>query len=194
MHQLWVTDITYFKIAGRFAYIVVIQDVYTRLIISAVASTSLRAESNIEALTRALDATKEQRRGIQTIHHSDRGSQYIASEYLKLLAEENIHPSMCMAAYENAYVERVIGTLKNEYLNHRGIRNIEHLVEELDRTVLLYNISRPHSSHPKYMTPAAFAEYINGLQEQQRPVMTIYDSRQDEEPGQDAGPEAGHQE
>lgn len=179
MHQVWVTDITYFKLAQRFAYIVVIQDVYTRQILVAVASLTLRAESNIKALNLALAATELQRKGIQTIHHSDRGSQYIDRDYLDLLAQAQMRPSMCMAAYENAYVERVIGTLKNEYLHHRGIRTIEHLVVELQRTVILYNSERPHRAHPKQMTPSEFAGYITGIPEEERPELKIYDSRQD---------------
>lgn len=179
MHQVWVTDITYFWLPGRFAYIVVIEDVYTRLILAAVASRSLRAESNIAALTIALEATAQERIDIETIHHSDRGGQYIDKEYLKLLKKEHMQPSMCIEAYENGYVERVIGTLKHEYLLHRHIQTFDQLVEELERTVILYNTERPHRSLPNMMTPAVFKQWVADLPKDQRPVVEIYDSSDD---------------
>lgn len=50
------------------------------------------------------------------IHHSDRGVQYASNDYIKLLREYGIVPSMteCGNPKDNAVAERVNNTLKNE--------------------------------------------------------------------------------
>ena len=132
IHQAWVTDLTYFRLGERFVYLVFILDVYTRLILAAVASRSMHAEANIKALEGAILRAGDERKGRQTIHHCDFGSQYIDTEYCQLLKEHDFTPSMCEFAYENPYVERVQGTIKNEYLYPRGITTFEELTRVLE--------------------------------------------------------------
>jgi putative transposase len=174
MHQIWATDITYYRLGSRFAYLVFLMDVYTRVILAAVASTHMRAEANIEALRRALAFSAGQRVSLSTVHHSDRGGQYIDIEYCRLLSSHGFEISMCAYAYQNAYIERVQGTIKNEYLQHRSIHYVDQLQEELDRAVLLYNTERPHQALPNWMTPSAYASLVTSLPEERRPRMTIY--------------------
>lgn len=109
----------------------------------------------------------------QLIHHSDRGGQYVSDEYVKLLTEAEIQISMCNQVYENAHVERINGTIKNQYLIHRNITNYEQLVKELDRSVIIYNTKRPHSSLGN-LTPCAFEQHIKELDESKRPNLTIW--------------------
>lgn len=176
IHQLWATDITYFHLPDRFAYIVTILDVYTRLILAAVASLTLCAEANVAALRQALRRTESQRGSRQTIHHSDCGVQYIAREYCDLLDDHHFTISMCEEAWENPYVERVQGILKNEYLLYRSIRTERDLQRELSRTVRLYNTDRPHGELPRRMSPAAFAAWIRSIPAPERPVMILDDT------------------
>ncbi len=112
--QVWQSDITYIYINNRFYYIVFIIDVYTRNIVGYRVSDSLRAIANIKALKMALNKLKTKPNGL--IHHSDRGSQYVDKGYVKLLKESGIKISMGMRAQDNAYAERINGTIKNEYL------------------------------------------------------------------------------
>lgn len=188
IHQAWVCDITYFWLPSRFAYIMLIEDVYTRLIIAALASETLRAEANIAVLAMALDATRAERDGTRTIHHSDYGVQYTAREYLALAGAAHMRLSMCAFAYENAYIERAIGTVKNEYLLHRNITTFSQLKEELARTVQLYNTERPHQTHPGWMPPSAFAAHVRQLNIEDRPILQVYDSNDDRAPRKSAVP------
>ncbi len=176
IHQLWVTDITYFRLPEHFVYIVTILEVYTRLILAAVASQTLRAEANVAALRQALRRTTTQREGKQTIHHSDYGVQYIAREYRALLDDHHFRISMCEEAWENPYAERVQGIMKNEYLAYRSIRTFPGLQRELSRTVRLYNTERPHGELPGRMSPVAFARWIASMPEAERPVMILDDT------------------
>lgn len=173
MHQLWVTDITYIRLLERFAYLVTILDVYTRRILATVAHLTLRAEANVLALQQALRRTRHERGGFPPIPHSDYGGQYIDEKYLALLRSQNIRISMCEEAWENPYVERVQGTLKNEYLTQGEIRTLEELRRRLPRAVELYNGERPHQSLPNWMTPNAFAIWIKQIPSCARPVMVL---------------------
>jgi transposase InsO family protein len=173
-HQAWVTDISYFALPGRFAYIIVIMDVYTRVILSAHASLSLDGEQNLIALKHALRITVEERGRIITIHHSDRGTQYIYKAYLDALRKARMRISMCAAPQQNAYVERVFGTLKHEYLYHLSITSLETLRRELARTVKLYNEKRPHSSLPDALPPRAYYEMVQALPARERPKLRIH--------------------
>lgn len=179
MHQAWATDLTYFRIGARFAYLIFLLDIYTRVILSAVASRTMLAEANIEALKQALIVRRTARRRYETIHHSDRGGQFIDADYCAILRGNRFRPSMCQHAYENAYVERVNGTIKNEYLYPRGITRFESLPAALAQAVHAYNTTRPHLSLPQSMPPAVFAAAIDKLTKAERPKMVLYDSSAD---------------
>ena len=53
INQLWVSDITYFKIQQKWFYIVFVQDVYSRKIIGFNAAAHMFAQANIDALSMA---------------------------------------------------------------------------------------------------------------------------------------------
>jgi|WetSurMetagenome_2_1015567.scaffolds.fasta_scaffold148720_2 putative transposase len=174
-HQVWMTDITYFRLSGRFAYIVTIMELYTRIILAMGASLTLSADENILALNTALAFPDLLRGEGPTIHHSDGGSQYIDTEYQKLLARHQFLCSMGGCAQENPYVERVQGTIKNEYLRYRSIHTIEELHREVVRAQWLYNYQRPHQSLPHMMTPIAFAAWVRTIPQDQRPIVHVHD-------------------
>lgn len=155
INQLWVSDITYVPFEGRFFYVTLITDVYSRMIIGAVASRTLRAEANVRALRQAI-AYRRGNLPSGLIHHSDRGSQYVYELYVGLLDQHCIRISMGNKAWENAHAERVNGIVKNEYLIPLGIKGFDHLVSSLRRNVKKVNQQRPHSQLPQSMTPYAF--------------------------------------
>lgn len=153
--QLWVSDITYVLFEGRFFYVTLITDVYSRRIVGAVASRTLAAEANLRALRQAL-ALRGRRVPSGLIHHSDRGGQYVDQAYVGLLKEHGCCLSMGNKAWENAHAERVNGIVKNEYLIPQGIRSFEHLARSLRQAVERINQQRPHGALPGRMTPCAF--------------------------------------
>jgi len=87
------------------------------------------------------------------------GGQYVSDDYVSLLEGANVRISMCDQVYENAHIERVNGTIKNQYLVHRHITTFDQLVKELDRTISTYNTLRPHSALGN-LTPCAFEQHI----------------------------------
>ena len=89
--QIWLADITYIATGEGWLYLAVILDLFTRKVVSWAMREHMRAELTIAALTMAI-----QRRcpGPGLIHHSDRGSQYAASDYRKILQAAAITQSM----------------------------------------------------------------------------------------------------
>lgn len=173
INQLWTSDLTYFKVHDKFYYIVLILDVYSRFIVGYSVSDNMRAENNIIALRMALNTRKQKKFNFKLIHHSDRGSQYISETYVNLLKEAEIDISMCNEVYENAHIERVNGTIKNQYLIYRNITNFDELKTELERTIYAYNHDRPHSALMG-LTPFAFEQYIKELNNENKPNLPIW--------------------
>lgn len=147
-NQLWVSDITYWKIKGVFVYISFITDAYSRKIIGFHLGDSLQTSQTIEALKMAISGISIKKKELELIHHSDRGTQYCSSEYVKLLENNNIAISMTENGdpLENAIAERVNGIIKEEYLNDYQTDNIEEARDLLEAVVDLYNNERPHMS------------------------------------------------
>lgn len=158
-NTLWQSDITYFNIGGRFYYIVFIIDVYTRQIVGYAVSDHLRAEANLMALKMALSEY-----GPPKIHHSDRGSQYIDKRYVKLLESNGTQISMGLKAQDNAYAERINGTIKNDYLKHWEIRSLPELKKRVKIAVQHYNSKRIHESLPNRITPNEFNLNVDNYQ------------------------------
>lgn len=182
VNQLWTSDITYFSIQDKWYYLTFIMDVYSRRIIGYKAADNLRAINNIDALNMAIKLRGIEDYQNKLIHHSDRGSQYISDAYTEILESHGILISMCQNVLENAHVERVHRTIKNQYLKHRPINNFHQLVKWLDKTVYTYNYERPHSSILK-MTPVEFENFVKELPSNSldRPKLEVFTYQQNDD-------------
>jgi transposase InsO family protein len=150
-NQLWVSDITYIIVGNGFAYLSLITDAYSRKIVGFYLSIDLSADGCIRALEMALDNNPVLRR---LIHHSDRGSQYCCSDYVKILNDNFIKISMTQNGdpRENAIAERVNGILKDELLEKSHL-NYGEAVRNVSIAISIYNHQRPHGCID-YLTPA----------------------------------------
>jgi transposase InsO family protein len=149
-NQLWVSDITYIVVGDGFSYLSLITDAYSRKIVGFYLSKDLSAEGCIRALKMALNNNPVLGR---LIHHSDRGSQYCCSDYVKILNDNFIKISMTQNGdpRENAIAERVNGILKDELLPKAHI-NYKEAIRIVSIAVSIYNHQRPHGSID-YLTP-----------------------------------------
>ena len=148
-NQLWVSDITYWKIDSGHVYISFITDAYSHKVVGYHVAETLEAVESLQALKMALSGLFMEPDGhFQLIHHSDRGVQYCCHEYVTLLKKNNIQISMTENGdpLENAIAERLNGILKDEYLSDIPVRSIEDAREVLSTAVNLYNEDRPHMS------------------------------------------------
>lgn len=148
-NQLWVSDITYWKInTNEHLYISFITDAYSHKIVGWHVAETLEAIQSIVALKKALSAFEGAESLSPLTHHSDRGIQYCSKEYVKLLQDYNIQISMSENGdpLENAIAERVNGIIKEEYLDAYEVNNIKEAKELLDSVIMRYNDDRPHMS------------------------------------------------
>ena len=91
--EVYVSDITYWRINTGHVYISFITDAYSHKIVGYNVANTLEAIESKAALEQALpDLLMGQ--ASQLIHHSDRGIQYCSNEYVKLLQDNNIKISM----------------------------------------------------------------------------------------------------
>ena len=171
INQVWQSDMFYIKIEGKNYYGVTIMDVYSRKLLALHISKSLSAVQLNAAMKKALKARSGQQiRGC--IFHSDRGSQYISTSHKKLLNDQGIKISMCLLPQENAYVERLQGTIKYDYLEpfELGEKTLRYMTPKIQR---YYNQQRPHSSL-NMMTPDNFEQLLANLPENFKPEMSIF--------------------
>jgi len=144
--QVWVGDITYIRLGdGTFVYLAILMDVFTRIIRGWSIGSGLGVELTLQALYRALA------QGRPEIHHSDQGLQYAATDYVAALGRRKVQISMAAVGHaeENPYVERLIGSIRGECLNHVIVLGEKHLRGILKSYFEYYHRSRTHLSLAK---------------------------------------------
>jgi transposase InsO family protein len=147
INQLWVSDITYWKINEGHIYISFVTDAFSHKIVGYQVAETMEAVESIQALQMSLSALGAEPH-LQLTHHSDRGIQYCSYAYVKLLQDYNIKISMTENGdpLENAIAERINGIIKDEYLDGHHVNTILEAKELLKTVVNLYNNERPHMS------------------------------------------------
>ncbi len=118
-NQLWVADFTYVATWTGFVYVAFVIDAFARMIVGWRAAKSMSADLTLDALEQALWARRIKGK---LIHHSDRGTQYIAIRYSGRLIDAGIDPSVGSVgdAYDNALAETINGLFKAEVNRRRG--------------------------------------------------------------------------
>lgn len=119
--RLWLSDFTYVATWGGFVYVAFVIDAYARRIVGWRASRTAHTSFVLDALEQALHDRRPAHRG-GLVHHSDRGSQYVAIKYTERLAEAGIEPSVGSVgdSYDNALAETINGLYKAEVIHRRG--------------------------------------------------------------------------
>lgn len=162
VNQIWVSDITYYRIGESFYYLTFIMDMYSRRIVGYSISKNLRTVyTTIPAIAKAMGTRKDvSLKGL--IFHSDGGGQYFSNEFTKLTSKAGIINSMGVSCYENPNAERLNGIIKNNYLKHYAPINFEQLVRMTDKAVKMYNTQKPHGALEK-MNPVDFENKIKEM-------------------------------
>ena len=119
-NQLWVADLTYVATWSGFVYVALVVDAFSRFLVGWQASRSLRTDLALDALEMAIWRRQARLEGL--VHHSDRGSQYLAIRYTERLAEAGAVTSVGSRgdSYDNALAETIIGLYKTELVRRRG--------------------------------------------------------------------------
>jgi transposase InsO family protein len=119
-NQLWVADLTYVATWAGFVYVAFVIDAFSRFLVGWQAARSLRTDLALDALEMGIWRRRGELDGL--VHHSDRGSQYLAIRYTERLAEAGAVTSVGSRgdSYDNALAETIIGLYKTELIRRRG--------------------------------------------------------------------------
>jgi len=154
-NQVWVADITFVRLKREFVYLAVVLDKFSRKVVGWNLDRTLTARLALAALHMALES-RTPASGL--VHHSDRGVQYAHAEYLRMLRNHGVIPSVSRLGrpYDNGNCERFFRTLKQEEINTKEYKDLEdlrlHIAEFIER---YYNQKRLHSALG-YQSPAEF--------------------------------------
>ncbi|HKR97138.1 MAG TPA: IS3 family transposase, partial [Candidatus Angelobacter sp.] len=126
LNQLWVADITYLRLRTAFVYLAVILDAFSRKVVGWELGRTLATRLVKAALEKAI-ALRQPPPGL--VHHSNRGVQYAAAEYVQTLQAHAMIPSMSRPAnpYDNASCESFMKTLKREEIYANTYVDLAHL-------------------------------------------------------------------
>ena len=145
-NRIWLADITYVETDRGWLYLATVMDLYSRRIVGWAMADHLRTDLPLAALTMAISA---QRPGAGLIHHSDRGVQYAAADYRKVMQSAGFRASMSRKAdcYDNAPMESFFHTLKTELVHHRQYATRAEAKRDIFAYIeAFYNRTRRHSA------------------------------------------------
>jgi len=142
-NQVWAMDITYIPMARGFIYLTAVLDWFTRRVLAWRVAITLEADFCIEAVEEAVA-----RYGAPEIFNTDQGSQFTSTEFIKVLANNDIKISMDGkgAWRDNVFVERLWRTIKYEEVYLRAYASVTEARQSIGRYLTCYNGRRPHSS------------------------------------------------
>lgn len=154
-NKIWVTDITYIPTEEGWLYLAGHKDIWNGEIAGYAMGERISKNLVSESLFRAVSA-KRPAKGL--IHHSDRGSQYCAHDYRRLLEQFGMTASMSRKGncYDNASMESFWGTLKQELVHHRKYRTRQEAMQEISEYIEVFYNRQRRQTKLGYLSPVAY--------------------------------------
>ncbi|MFS1664428.1 IS3 family transposase, partial [Streptococcus sp. zg-JUN1979] len=146
-----VTDLTYVRVNGRWAYVCLIIDLFNREIIGRSVGWHKTAElvkQAIQSIPYALTKVK--------LFHSDRGKEFDNGVIDEILKAFGIIRSLSQPGcpYDNAVAESTYRAFKMEFIQQETFRSLEELTLKTKDYIHWWNYHRLHASL-NYQTPMA---------------------------------------
>ncbi len=157
INQVWVADITYLKVKGKWQYLATVMDLYSRRILGWSLSTNRTTVVTRAALTYAL---KKRDYPKDVVFHTDRGVEYRGAEFQSLLGSHQFKHSMNRPGQctDNAFMESFFHSLKAELIRGTSYNSPKELRRELARYInKFYNTRRLHSGL-EYVSPCKYEQ------------------------------------
>lgn len=155
----WVQDFTYLWFDRAWHYLAAVLDLKTRQIVGWRLGLKHTSELTYAALLDALS-----KHPVPAILHSDQGSEYLSHKH-QLLCERLEITLSCSAKsspWQNGFVERLFGTLKDELPPLANLQSLGELHEAIALTIHYYNHKRKHGALGN-LSPAAYAASLKRL-------------------------------
>jgi len=170
-NQKWLADLTYIPTDEGWLYLGLVLDLFSRKLVGWSMSETMPQELTLAALAAAL-GWRDPAPGL--VHHSDRGSQYAAGDYRKVLRARGITVSMSRKGdcWDNAPMESANGTVKVECVHAEHFRTRAEAQQALVEYIGYYNTERRHSSLGN-VSPAAFEQRWHRASSQSNAGVTL---------------------
>jgi transposase InsO family protein len=154
-NEVWVSDITYIPTEEGWLYLAGHKDLFTGEIVGYALGHRITKTLVSQSLFKAVAA---KRPGSGLTHHSDRGSQYCAHEYRKLMDQFQMRASMSRKGncYDNAPMESLWGTLKNELVYHSRYKTREQAIREITEYIEVFYNRQRRQARLGYLSPAVY--------------------------------------
>ena len=153
-NQIWVSDITYFRVNGYWLYFCAILDLCSRRVVGF--RISRNAGTNL--VTSAFRKAYQDRGQPKNLtFHSDRGAQYTSGAFTALLQKCGVRQSFSASGrpHDNAVAESFFASFKKEEAYRREYTSEQSFRKSVEQYVTFYNTSRPHQTL-NYQTPQTF--------------------------------------
>lgn len=161
-NQVWVSDITAFKVKGKWFYLCVVIDLFSRKVIGFCVSQ----KSSTRLLTTTFKKAYIVRgKPSNLMFHSDQGSQYTSKAFTALLKECGVTQSLSTPGQplDNAVAESFFSSFKKEEAYRKDYTSERHFIESITKYIDFYNNIRPHKTN-HYKTPSELeAKYLEGM-------------------------------
>lgn len=143
--QVWVADITYLKLPGRWRYLAAIMDKHSRRIVGWSLGKQRSVQLTVAALNRAV-INRQPPAGL--IFHTDRGTEYGGYAFRDRAAALGITQSMNRPKEmnDNAHMESFFHSLKSEHLHGQAYTTEDQLASAVRSYITHYNTTRAHSA------------------------------------------------
>lgn len=154
-NEVWLSDITYIPTEEGWLYLAGHKDLFMGEIVGYAMGSRITKNLVSQSLFRAVAA---KRPGPGLIHHSDRGSQYCAHEYRRLMDQFKMRASMSRKGdcYDNAPMESLWGTLKNELVHHRRYKTRQQAISEITEYIEVFYNRQRRQARLGYLSPALY--------------------------------------
>jgi transposase InsO family protein len=155
-NHVWSYDCVEDRLAdGRKYKCLTLMDEFTRESLKIQVERSIASRHVLEALSELFLA-----RGVPEFIRSDNGSEFIAKNVQKFIHDLGAKTAYITpgSPWENGYIERFNGTLRDELLNLELFYSLKEARAMIENYRKEYNKIRPHSSL-NYMAPEAFILY-----------------------------------
>ena len=159
--KVCLTDITYIPYNGKFCYLSVIKDAFTKEVLSYVLSQSLKVDFVLETV-RKLIRDHGLTLDDKTMIHSDQGAHYTSINFRELVSDLNLRQSMSRRGncWDNAPQESFFGHMKQELQDRmKSWKSFEEVQSAIDDWMDYYNNDRYQVELLK-MSPAEYYSYI----------------------------------
>ncbi len=163
-NQVWVSDITMFRLKEKNFYICVILDLYSRVVVGY--KIGIKNSTQLTKSTFKL-AYINRRPQSGLMFHSDNGGNYCCRTFQTYLIKLNVEQSYSRpyVPYDNSVMESFFASMKREELYRRKFKSENEFYKAVADYVIFYNEKRPHYQN-NYRTPLKKEQdYYNSIEQ-----------------------------